>query len=150
MKQRNAARRHSRSALTNGRAPANSLGAAAAFVVIPQARSWPPPTPRLAWPPLIHPELFRIGRKRNRIFAAEVVRHVLAGEEFDDAYVSAMRAAFPRSCYSDDVLLGRGRLLGAQDPIFGVIWSLIEKRPGRLIPRPASWIRPMPEDEVAQ
>lgn len=74
--------------------------------------------------------LERIGKKRHRAFAAELVRRTRAGDSYDEIVLGAMRAAFPKSRrISDATLRERGLALAVDAPIYDVVCALLDEQP---------------------
>lgn len=117
MKQRNAARRHSKSALGN----------AGSSALAPQALR-PPVRHAAPVPSFDDVALLAIGSGRKRAFAAEFVQLSRENTDFADALLGAMRLAFPRSAkIGDDIMRDRARALLNTEPVHRVVRALLDE-----------------------
>ena len=89
------------------------------------------PKPSASLESELHPLLHTIGRKKDRIFAAELVRRSLAYEPYNVAILGAMSVAFPklRKRWSDDALREDGKKRALEEPVASVVRSILDGAP---------------------
>ncbi len=74
--------------------------------------------------------LATIGRKKHRVFVAEVVRHTLHGYEFPEILLGAVRVTYPRLAkkWGDAALAEFGRGLLAEPQLEHAVKALLDER----------------------